>query len=197
MRYYGYCEARIFPPGMYAINVEPTSPHNRNNRKVHLDYLKHLKECVETVREVLEEARIEKLLDNALAYAYLYTKRSQELLEYVFGSCLKEFSPRDKKVATTPLTRKKQVTFKETCKTSGSKPKSNTKNNRTLPAKSDNKKKVEAQPRNNKSNLKQKNRVDSSIIKHPQKSQGSEIPLGVLLHSSYTQVTENDLKRDI
>nr|GEV55127.1 retrovirus-related Pol polyprotein from transposon TNT 1-94 [Tanacetum cinerariifolium] len=46
---------------------------------------------------------------------------------------------------------------------SGSKPRSNTKNNRILPAKSDNKKKVEDHPRNNKSNLKQKNRVDSSI----------------------------------
>ncbi|GJR58514.1 integrase, catalytic region, zinc finger, CCHC-type containing protein [Tanacetum coccineum] len=46
---------------------------------------------------------------------------------------------------------------------SGSKPRSNTKNNRILPAKSDNKKKIEAHPRNNKSKLKQENRVDSSI----------------------------------
>ncbi|GJZ92637.1 hypothetical protein Tco_0664702 [Tanacetum coccineum] len=50
---------------------------------------------------------------------------------------------------------------------SGSKPRSNTKKNRILPAKSDNKKKVEAHPRNNKSKLKQENRVDSSIsFKH-------------------------------
>ncbi|GJT39596.1 retrovirus-related pol polyprotein from transposon TNT 1-94 [Tanacetum coccineum] len=46
---------------------------------------------------------------------------------------------------------------------SGSKPRSNTKNNRILPVKSDNKKNVENHPRNNKSNLKQENRVDSSI----------------------------------
>ncbi|GJV53458.1 integrase, catalytic region, zinc finger, CCHC-type containing protein [Tanacetum coccineum] len=46
---------------------------------------------------------------------------------------------------------------------SGSKPRSNTKNTMILPAKSDNKKKVEDHPRNNKSNLKQKNRIDSSI----------------------------------
>ncbi|GJS23544.1 integrase, catalytic region, zinc finger, CCHC-type containing protein [Tanacetum coccineum] len=37
--------------------------------------------------------------------------------EYVFGTCPKEFNKRDKKVATTPLHRKKQVTFKETCGT--------------------------------------------------------------------------------
>nr|GEZ23708.1 hypothetical protein [Tanacetum cinerariifolium] len=46
---------------------------------------------------------------------------------------------------------------------SGSKRRSNTKNNRILSAKSDNKKKVKDHPRNNKSNLKQKNHVDSSI----------------------------------
>ncbi|GKB91837.1 integrase, catalytic region, zinc finger, CCHC-type containing protein, partial [Tanacetum coccineum] len=48
-------------------------------------------------------------------------------------------------------------------KASRSKPRSNTKTNRILPAKSDNKKKVEGHPRNNKSNLKQENRVDNNI----------------------------------
>nr|GFA17070.1 integrase, catalytic region, zinc finger, CCHC-type, peptidase aspartic, catalytic [Tanacetum cinerariifolium] len=48
-----------------------------NNRQVHLDYLKHLKESVETLREIVEEAK-----------------------------------------ATTPLTRKKQVTFVDQCVTS-------------------------------------------------------------------------------
>nr|GEV63056.1 hypothetical protein [Tanacetum cinerariifolium] len=46
---------------------------------------------------------------------------------------------------------------------SGSKPKRNTKNSWIIPAKSDKKKKVKAHPRNNKSKLKQENRVDSSI----------------------------------
>ncbi|GJT33384.1 retrovirus-related pol polyprotein from transposon TNT 1-94 [Tanacetum coccineum] len=153
-------------------------------------------ESVKTLREIVEEVRIEKPLDNALESACLYTKRSQELLEYVIGTCPKELSKRKKKVATAHLNRKKQVTFKEPCETlnnntqthveqqkvqktnvplipytrvnsstkaSGSKPRSNTKNNKILPAKSDNKKKLEAHPRNNKSNLKQTNRVDSRI----------------------------------
>ncbi|GKE35750.1 hypothetical protein Tco_1455072 [Tanacetum coccineum] len=42
---------------------------------------------------------------------------------------------------------------------SGSKPRSNTKNNRILPAKSNDRRKVEDHLRNNKSNLKQKNHV--------------------------------------
>ncbi|GKC22906.1 retrovirus-related pol polyprotein from transposon TNT 1-94 [Tanacetum coccineum] len=110
---------KVLAPGMYAIDVEPIPPSNRNNREVHLDYLKYLKESVETIREIVEEARIEKPLDN------------------VRINCSTEAS--------------------------GSKPRSNTKNNRILPAKSVNKKKVEDHPRNNKFILKQTNRVDYSI----------------------------------
>ncbi|GJW97810.1 hypothetical protein Tco_0179618 [Tanacetum coccineum] len=67
---------KVLAPGMYAIDVEPIPPNNRNNREVHLDYLKHLKESVETLREIVEEARIKPPLDNALKNACFYTKRS-------------------------------------------------------------------------------------------------------------------------
>nr|GFA86639.1 hypothetical protein [Tanacetum cinerariifolium] len=40
---------KVLAPGMYAIDVEPIPPRNRNNREVYLDYLKHLKESVETL----------------------------------------------------------------------------------------------------------------------------------------------------
>nr|GEU98164.1 retrovirus-related Pol polyprotein from transposon TNT 1-94 [Tanacetum cinerariifolium] len=168
---------------MYAIVVEPILPRCRNNREVHLDYLKHLKESVATLHEIIEEARVERPLDTSLASACLYTKHSQELLEYVVDTCLKDFNKRDKKQATTPFNRKKQVTFEDQCETSnnnsqkhveqlnihntnvhvipstgvnsctdasGSKPRSTTKTNRILPAKSVNKKKVEEHHRTNK-----------------------------------------------
>nr|GEX68613.1 reverse transcriptase [Tanacetum cinerariifolium] len=70
-------------PGTYAINVEPIPPHCRNNREVHLDYLKHLKKSVPTLREIVEEARVERPLYRSFAFACFYTKHSQELLEYV------------------------------------------------------------------------------------------------------------------
>ncbi|GKE30571.1 hypothetical protein Tco_1445955 [Tanacetum coccineum] len=105
---------KVLTPGMYGIDVEPIPPRNKNNREVHLDYLKHLKESVETLREIVEEARVEKPLDSSLESACLYTKRSQELIEYVIGTCPKDFNKRDKNIASIPLTRKKQVTFKET-----------------------------------------------------------------------------------
>ncbi|GJZ78445.1 hypothetical protein Tco_0643282 [Tanacetum coccineum] len=157
---------KVLAPGMYAIDVEPIPPKNRNNREVHLEYLKHLQKSVGTLREIVEEARVEKPLDSSLASACLYTKHSQELLEYVIGTCPKDFNNRDRKITTALLNTKKLVTFLETVKdataASGSKPRSNTKKDRTLPAKSD-MKKVEAHYRNNKSSVKQKNHVDSSI----------------------------------
>ncbi|GKB25739.1 hypothetical protein Tco_0865140, partial [Tanacetum coccineum] len=75
---------------------EPIPPHNRNNREVHLDYLNHLKKSVETLREIVEEAKVERPLDRSLAYAFLYTKHSQELLEYVINTCPKDINQRDK-----------------------------------------------------------------------------------------------------
>nr|GFB73356.1 hypothetical protein [Tanacetum cinerariifolium] len=43
---------KVLAPGMYDINVKPIPPRLRNNREVHLDYLKHLKESVATLREI-------------------------------------------------------------------------------------------------------------------------------------------------
>ncbi|GJV24765.1 integrase, catalytic region, zinc finger, CCHC-type containing protein [Tanacetum coccineum] len=151
---------KVLAPSLYAIYGEPIPSHNKNNKEVHLDYLTHLKESVGTLREIVEEAKVKQPLDNALEYACLYTKHSQELLEYAISSFLKEVSNRDKKIATAPLNRKKAI--KDATAASGLKPRSNTKKDRTLPAKSD-KKKVEDHPRNNKFSVKQKNRVDSSI----------------------------------
>ncbi|GJV46518.1 retrovirus-related pol polyprotein from transposon TNT 1-94 [Tanacetum coccineum] len=156
--------------GKYAIDVEPILPCNRNNREVHLDYLKHLKESVETLHEIVDEAKVERPLDRSIVSACRYTKHSQELLEYSIGTCLKDLNQQDKKHAPTPLIRKKQVALKQNMTrvnsytdASGSQPRSNTKKNRISPTKSVNKTKVEEHPRTNKSNIKTANRVDYSI----------------------------------
>ncbi|GJY78790.1 retrovirus-related pol polyprotein from transposon TNT 1-94 [Tanacetum coccineum] len=130
---------RVLAPGRYAIDVEPIPPQNRNNREVHLHYLKHLKESVETLREIVEEAKVERPLDRSIVSACRYTKHSHELLEYAIGTRVK------------------------CCiNASGSRPRSNTKTNRISPAKGVNEKKVEEHPKINKSNLRTTNRVDSS-----------------------------------
>nr|GEZ12470.1 hypothetical protein [Tanacetum cinerariifolium] len=109
--------SKVLAPGMYAFEVAPLSPRCRNNMEVHLDYLKHLKESVATLREIVEEAQAVRPLDRSLASACHYNKHSQKLLEYAVGTCPKDFNKRDNKHASTPLTRNKQVTFKDQCVT--------------------------------------------------------------------------------
>nr|GEY17875.1 retrovirus-related Pol polyprotein from transposon TNT 1-94 [Tanacetum cinerariifolium] len=53
-----HVKPKVLTPGKYAIDVEPIVPHLRNNTKAHLDYLRHLKESVETIREIVEEAKV-------------------------------------------------------------------------------------------------------------------------------------------
>ncbi|GJR52569.1 retrovirus-related pol polyprotein from transposon TNT 1-94 [Tanacetum coccineum] len=191
-----YVKPKVLAPGMYAIDVKPIPHPLKNNRSAHLNYIGHLKESVETVREIVEEARVVKPLDSSLNYACRYTKLSQELLECVIGTCPKNFNERDNKAPSTPVTRKKQVTFSDkpgtsssntqkhkvhqrvqltnipvlpstgvndSTEASGSKPRSNTKKNRILPAKKENKKEVEVRLRTNRSVWTKVNRVDSSI----------------------------------
>nr|GEX49558.1 hypothetical protein [Tanacetum cinerariifolium] len=105
----------ILAPGKYAIDVEPIPSRLRNNRETHLDYLRHLKESVETIREIVEEAKVIRPSDSLIVSACRYTKHSQELLEYAIGTCPQDSHQRDKKHALAPLIRKKQVTFVEQC----------------------------------------------------------------------------------
>ncbi|GKC81152.1 hypothetical protein Tco_1136869 [Tanacetum coccineum] len=75
---------------------------------------------VETLCEIVEEAKIARPLDRSIVSACRYTKHSQELLEYAIDTCLKVVNQRDKKHAPTAVIRKKQVTFEEQCDTSNS-----------------------------------------------------------------------------
>nr|GFA22249.1 integrase, catalytic region, zinc finger, CCHC-type, peptidase aspartic, catalytic [Tanacetum cinerariifolium] len=138
----------------------------------HLDYLRHLKESVETIRDIVEEAKVVRSLDRSIVSACRYTQHSQKLLEYAIGTCPQGSQQRPKQLAHTPLIRKKQVTatkpsdrqdrVKRYPKASGSQPKSNHKTNRISPTKGANKLPVEDLPRTNKSHPITTNRVDSS-----------------------------------
>ncbi|GJU33879.1 hypothetical protein Tco_1182233 [Tanacetum coccineum] len=130
-------KTKVLAPGMYAIDVEPIPPRLKNNRNAHLTYINHLKESVETVREIVEEARVVKPLDNKHG---VHQKVQQSNVQVI------------------PSTGVSSST-----RACGSKPRSNTKNDRILPAKSVNNKKVEDHPRTNKSVWTKVNRVDSGI----------------------------------
>nr|GEU82256.1 retrovirus-related Pol polyprotein from transposon TNT 1-94 [Tanacetum cinerariifolium] len=166
-------KTNVLARGKHAIDVEPIVPHLRNNKDAHLDYLRHIKESVETIRDIVEEAKV----------------------EYAIDTCLQGSKQRAKQLAHIPLIRKKQVTFAKpsdksdstthqhvvTAKhqktnvhvppstgvnscpnASGSQPKRNVKPNRISPAKGVNKLPVEDQPRTTMSHLRTSNHVDSS-----------------------------------
>nr|GEV28038.1 hypothetical protein [Tanacetum cinerariifolium] len=66
-------KAKVQPPvltrTMHAVDVEPIVPRLRNNRDAHLDYLRHLKESVETIRDIVEEAKVVRPLDRSIVSA--------------------------------------------------------------------------------------------------------------------------------
>nr|GEY72560.1 hypothetical protein [Tanacetum cinerariifolium] len=81
---------------------------------------KHLKESIETIHEIVEEAKVVRPLDSLIVSTCCYTKHSQELLEYTIGTFLQDSHQRDKKHAPAPLIKKKQVAFAKQYDTSNS-----------------------------------------------------------------------------
>nr|GEV85492.1 Gag-Pol polyprotein [Tanacetum cinerariifolium] len=153
---------KVLACARYAIDVQPIPPCQRNNRVVHHGYLNRLRDTLDTLCEIVEEARSKRPSDNNLDYACVYTQRSQELLENVSASCLTADNKRDLSIATKPATRKKHVTFAEPLETSCNNPPKIVKQQQTLPANSVPKKNVEDHHRKNMSKLSKKNRVDLS-----------------------------------
>nr|GEW37508.1 hypothetical protein [Tanacetum cinerariifolium] len=137
----------------YAIDVEPIPPNQKNNRNVKQGYLNRLKDTLDTLCEIVKEARSNRTSDNSLEYACVYTKTSQELLENV-----KQLSKPKTNVPVIP-----SIGVNSVIKASRSQPRSNTNFDRTLTSKSGHKKNVEDHLRNNKSDLHKKNRVDFGI----------------------------------
>ncbi|GJR18917.1 retrovirus-related pol polyprotein from transposon TNT 1-94 [Tanacetum coccineum] len=84
----------VFAPSKYAIDVELITPRNMNNREVHLDYLRHLKESVETLREIVEEAKVERPLDRKHT-CYVRDTDGVELIKGSRGSNLYTISVED------------------------------------------------------------------------------------------------------
>ncbi|GKA28696.1 hypothetical protein Tco_0714941 [Tanacetum coccineum] len=120
----------------YAIDVEPIPPHNRNNREVHLHYLKHLKESVETLREIVEEAKhaptpvIKKKQVNFEEQCDTSNRNTHKHVEQLNTQKTNVLVPPSIGVNCCP-------------NASGSQPRRNTKKNRISLAKGVNKKKVE------------------------------------------------------
>ncbi|GJZ74959.1 putative ribonuclease H-like domain-containing protein [Tanacetum coccineum] len=109
---------KVIAPIVHKVELEPLSPKLKNNREAHVDYIRITKENADTLRDVVEQARTSNPLDNALAYACMYTKQIQELLVYVSDTCPSSPSKSEKLVAVTPMNKARKVTFAKTSTTS-------------------------------------------------------------------------------
>nr|GFA15842.1 integrase, catalytic region, zinc finger, CCHC-type, peptidase aspartic, catalytic [Tanacetum cinerariifolium] len=151
---------QVLVRAQHAISVEPIVLRLRNNRDAHLDYLKHLKESVETIRDIVEEAKLaHTLLIRKNQVTIAKPSDRQDGNKHIHVVVVK---PQKTNVPVPPSTGVKSCP-----KTSGSQPKSNPKPNRISPAKGVNKLPVEDQPRTNKSHLRTTNRVDSGRTDRP------------------------------
>ncbi|GKC40697.1 retrovirus-related pol polyprotein from transposon TNT 1-94 [Tanacetum coccineum] len=157
---------------VYKLDLPPLSPRIKNNREAHVDYLKHSQEHAKILREIVEHARELRPLDSDLDFACKCTTRIQELLVYVSATCPSSQHESQKLVTVTPMNRTRKVRFVESkriksyTEASGSKPKSNKRNDRISQPSCSNKtiNKVEAQPRIVKPCLKTKNCVSKSVL---------------------------------
>ncbi|GKE72228.1 hypothetical protein Tco_1534269 [Tanacetum coccineum] len=109
---------KVITPVVHKVELEPLSPKLKNNREAHVDCIRITKENADTLRDVVEQAKTSNPLDNALAYACMYTKQIQELLVHVSDTC--PYSPlkSEKLVAVTPINKARKVTFAKTRTTS-------------------------------------------------------------------------------
>ncbi|GJX53376.1 retrovirus-related pol polyprotein from transposon TNT 1-94 [Tanacetum coccineum] len=80
---------------------EQINAYFKNNRAVHHDYLKVTKEHLETLQELLEQARALNPTDANIDYAHKFAQRNQELLVYVSASCPFTFSGNEKWASAT------------------------------------------------------------------------------------------------
>ncbi|GJT21578.1 hypothetical protein Tco_0891515 [Tanacetum coccineum] len=109
---------KVITPVVHKVDLEPLPPKLKNNREAHVDYIRITKENADTLCDIVEQAITSNPLDNALAYACMYTKQIQELLVYVSDTCPSSLLKSEKLVAVTPMNKARKVTFAKTRTTS-------------------------------------------------------------------------------
>nr|GEX95483.1 Gag-Pol polyprotein [Tanacetum cinerariifolium] len=171
---------------------------------------------------IVEQAKAQQPLDNALDFTCKHAKRIQELLVYVKDTCPSAIRLSETKVAITPMNKIRKVTFSKPIVTSsanqethdsnkpmlhstgvkcftnasGSKPSSNTKNNRISQSSSSNRiNKVEDQPRSIKTRKNNKNHVNKvKSDAHVMQSMSNANSFSISSNNASVKTSMNDVK---
>ncbi|GJS32319.1 hypothetical protein Tco_0530701 [Tanacetum coccineum] len=105
--------ANTIVPGMFKLDLEPLAPRLLQNREAHIDYLKYTQEQVDTLWEIVKQAKVKQPLDKELDFACNHAQRIEELLVYVRDTCPNAIKLNEKKVAVKPKNKVKKVRFAE------------------------------------------------------------------------------------
>ncbi|GJW25224.1 hypothetical protein Tco_0039035 [Tanacetum coccineum] len=151
-------KAKVIAPGMFKLDLEPLSPNVLKNKDAHIDYIKHTQENTDILRELVEHARALKPLNSDLDFAWVDYYKTQDSNKLVLPS----------------------IRIKSSTSASRSQPSSNTKNHRISRTTSSNQKnKIEDQPKSVKSNSNKMNRVIEDVcnanVKHSMLNANSEL----------------------
>ncbi|GKF57926.1 hypothetical protein Tco_0171463, partial [Tanacetum coccineum] len=156
-------KSNVVTSKVYKLDLQPLPPRIKNNRETHIDYLKVTQEHTGTLRDIVEQARALKPLDNSLNYACKTRKvKFSESCDTSKDKTQKQIKPQEKQATNNSVL----PSTGGSCSTesSGSQTKSNTKKNRITRTSRSNKKnnKVEDQPRIVKSSLNNVNHVSNT-----------------------------------
>nr|GEV88008.1 hypothetical protein [Tanacetum cinerariifolium] len=108
---------KVIAPVVHKVDLEPLSPKLKNNREAHVDCIRITKENADNLCDIVKQARTSNPLDNALAYACVYTKQIRELLVYVSNTCPSSPLKSEKLVAVIPMNKARKVIFAKTSTT--------------------------------------------------------------------------------
>ncbi|GJX95336.1 integrase, catalytic region, zinc finger, CCHC-type containing protein, partial [Tanacetum coccineum] len=136
-------------PGMFKLDLVLLPPRLLQNRDAHIDYLRHTQEQANTLREIVEQAKVKQPLDRDPKKVAVTPMNNVKKVRFVepltYSSNIKQVESSNTSDSDTPVLSSTRVN----CSTIyGSNPPGNKKNDRILQTPSRNKKnKVEAQPR--------------------------------------------------
>ncbi|GJY40408.1 hypothetical protein Tco_0427678 [Tanacetum coccineum] len=165
---------KVIAPVVHKVDLEPLSPKLNNNRKAHVDYIRITKENVDTLRDIVEQAKTSNPLDNAspLKSEKLVAVKPMNKARKVTFAKTSTISDNNTQIHVdvhqTQTINKPSVpstNVKYSTNASRSKPHSETKNNRIMQPLSSNQKyqKVEAHTRNAKPSLTKENSESKSV----------------------------------
>ncbi|GJW69922.1 retrovirus-related pol polyprotein from transposon TNT 1-94 [Tanacetum coccineum] len=84
-------KAKVISPGMFKLDLEPSSPKVLKNMDAHMDYIKHTQENADILRELVKHARSLRPLDSDLDSPLICATCNECMFDAIHDSCGLDF----------------------------------------------------------------------------------------------------------